>query len=555
MIAARDPSPQPNLDGPVAGFSPGFWVLTVAIGVGVGLAGGGLMLLLQAVERLAWGPGGGRDLLAAVQHTGPGRRVLCLTVAGAWVGLGGLTLRRVFGSKGGEVDSAIWFRSGRVAAIPTVARSVLSIVAVGLGMSLGREAPVKSAGGAVASWLAGWADVPPAHRRLLVASGVGAGMAAAYNVPLGGAMFALEVLLGTLSLRLVLPAVAMSVAAVATSWLFLPTGPVYTFYGPRLTPAITVWSLVAGPAFGVIAVGLVRLVAWAGSVRLRGATAVLVPIVVLTLLGVAAIGLPQLLGNGLESVQLALDGKLGLGLLLALPLLKGVATAACMGAGARGGLFTPTLMIGATVGGLLGHAWAVVWPGGVDPGLAALIGGAAVLSAATRGPVSSVVMILELTRHGDATMVPILLAVTGATLTAGRLEQRSLYSYRAGRPSPTVALPTWPGVEWTPNPAVVSAAAGYPAVVRLLLATTAPVYVVDDDGRLAGTIGPTDVDTSGPFPINGTTAGDLARPVDPLATDADAAVAVQRLSVDRCAPVVTADDGRFVGVARSSGRP
>jgi len=232
-----------------------------------------------------------------------------------------------------------------------------------------------------------------------------------------------------------------------------------------------------------------------------------------------------------------------------------VATAACMGAGARGGLFTPTLMIGATAGGLLGHAWATVWPGGVDPGLAALIGGAAVLSAATRGPVSSVVMILELTRHGDSTMVPILLAVTGAMLTAGRLESRSLYSYRAGEPGPTAPPPAWPGVAWDVEPAVISAAAGYAVVARLLVAAPGPAYVVDDHGRLLGTIGPTDADPSGPFPVTATIAGDLARPVDPLTTDADGAVVVQRLSVDGSAPVVTADDGRFVGVARSSSRP
>ena len=400
----------------------------VAAGVGVGLAGGGLMLLLGAVERLAWGPG---DLLAAIDRTGPGRRVLNLAIAGAWIGAGGLLLRRLFGRRGGDVESAIWLRAGRVAAVATIARGVLSIVGVGLGMSLGRESAIKQTGGAIASRLATWAGVPADHRRLLVASGVGAGMAAAYNVPLGGALFALEVLLGTMSLRLVLPAVAMSVVATVTSWVFLPTGAIYSLHTPALTAAATVWSVVAGPIFGLIAVGLVRLIAWAGAVRLRGAAAVVAPIVPLSLLGALSIALPQLLGNGQDTVQLSFDGKLTPGLLLVLPAAKAVATAGCMAAGARGGLFTPTMTVGATAGGLLGHAWAAVWPGGVDPGLAALIGAAAVLAAATRGPVSSVVLVLELTRHGDATMVPILLAVVGATLTAGRLEPRSIYSARA----------------------------------------------------------------------------------------------------------------------------
>jgi H+/Cl- antiporter ClcA len=426
-------SPQPNVGDAVAGlgFSRRFWVLVVAAGVGIGLVGGGLMLLLQTVERLAWGLGGSGTLLDAVCRTGPTRRVGNLTVAGAWVAATGVLLRRAFGEKGGDVDSAIWFRSGRVPAAATLARAVQSIVAVGMGMSLGREAAIKQAGGAIASRLAGWADVPAEHRRLLVASGVGAGMAAAYNVPLGGSLFALEVLLGTVSLRLVLPAVTMSVLATATSWVALPRAPIYAMTTPTLTAAVTVWALVVGPVFGLVAVGLVRWVAWAGSVKRPGTAAGWVPVVGLAIVGVASIWLPQVLGNGQDAVQLAIDGRLTLGLLLVLPVAKGLATAGSLAAGGRGGLFTPTMMVGATAGGLLGHAWGAVWPGGVEPGLAGLIGAAAVLAAATQGPVSSIVLVLELTRHGDATMVPILLATLGATFTATRLERRSVYSARA----------------------------------------------------------------------------------------------------------------------------
>ncbi len=107
-----------------------------------------------------------------------------------------------------------------------------------------------------------------------------------------------------------------------------------------------------------------------------------------------------------------------------------MATAGCLASGARGGLFTPTMTIGAAAGGLLGSGWGRVWPG-ADLGLCAMVGSGAVLAAATQGPVSAVVLVLELTRHGDATMVPMLLAVGGATLTAGRLDGRSLYSARA----------------------------------------------------------------------------------------------------------------------------
>ncbi len=506
----RQPSPQPNVAATAAepGFVLRFWGLVVAAGVGAGLAGGGLMLLLNGVEHLAWPFPPGGDLLDAFGAASGGRRVACLAVAGVWVGVGGWGLRRAFGP-GGEVNATIWFRSGRVPLVATASRAVLSIVAVGLGLSLGREAAVKQTGGAIAARLAGWAGVPPAHRRVLVACGVGAGMAAAYNVPLGGALFALEVLLGTLSVRLVVPAVVMSTVAVATSWLMLPTTPIYTAHAQHLTAAVTVWAAVAGPLFGVVAVAFIRAVGWAGRVRLGGAAAVVAPVVTLALLGVAAVFVPQLLGNGKESVQVAFDAGFTPGQLATLPWLKIAAAAACLAAGARGGLFTPTMMVGAITGGLLGWAWGHVWPG-ADLGLCALIGSTAVLAAATAGPVSSVVLVLELTRHGDSTMVPTLLAVTGASLTAGRLDPRSVYSARA---KPAVA---------DGRPDAVSAATPFPAVARRVIGLLADgrdgvVAVVDDDGRTVGHIGPAEVAAARfrPLPPEAVTAADVARPLPP----------------------------------------
>ena len=255
-----------------------------------------------------------------------------------------------------------------------------------------------------------------------------------------------------------------------------------------------------------------RAVAWAGRVRLTGAAAVVTPVVTLALLGGISVWVPEVLGNGKEVVQLAFKGQVGLGLLLLLPALKAAATAGCLAGGARGGLFTPTMTIGAVTGGLLGYGWGRVWPG-ADLGLCAMVGSGAVLAAATQGPVSAVVLVLELTRHGDATMVPMLLAVGGATLTAGWLDGRSLYSARSG------------GVDVTANgPHAVSAADTLPAVVRQLLAQagrggTPFVTVIDDEGRPVGRLGPADVEPAAyrPIPLTAVTAGDAVRTPPPPA--------------------------------------
>ena len=144
-----------------------------------------------------------------------------------------------------------------------------------------------------------------------------------------------------------------------------------------------------------------------------------------------AIPYPQLLGNGLDIVQLASVGGLSLGLLAILLALKPLATATCLGSGAPGGLFTPTLTVGTLIAEITGTAWAHLWPG-APVGSYALIGGGAFLAAAMQGPLSGVVLVLELTRHTDALMVPTLLGVAEATVIARRFGAPSIYSARLG---------------------------------------------------------------------------------------------------------------------------
>jgi len=147
------------------------------------------------------------------------------------------------------------------------------------------------------------------------------------------------------------------------------------------------------------------------------------------LLGVVSIKFPQLLGNGKDIAQLVFVGQLTPALLLALLFLKPLATALCLGCGTPGGLFTPSLALGALLGAILGHAWSALWPG-VPLGLFAVIGAAAVLAATTQGPISTVVLIMELTSRDRSFIVPLLLAVATATLVARTIEPRSIYEAR-----------------------------------------------------------------------------------------------------------------------------
>jgi H+/Cl- antiporter ClcA len=150
---------------------------------------------------------------------------------------------------------------------------------------------------------------------------------------------------------------------------------------------------------------------------------------VLGLLGLFSVWFPQLLGNGKDVSWLAFTGRVGPALLLALVFLKPLATILCVRGGAPGGLFTPSLTAGAMLGGLLGWAWSALWPG-VPAGAFAVIGAGAMLAATTQGPISAVVLMMELTGRDRSFIVPMVLAVAAATLVSRSIEPRSIYDAR-----------------------------------------------------------------------------------------------------------------------------
>ena len=340
-----------------------------------------------------------------------------------------IILGRLSSGNGIDTTAAIWFHAGRMPALRTLGSALLSIFIVGMGASLGREGAPKQAGAVMANFFSDKGRLSDEQRRLLVACGAGAGMGAAYGVPLGGALFALEVMRGMLALRYVLPALFASVIATAVSWIALPDAPTYVIPAFSSSASVVVWALLAGPIVGVVSVGYVRIIRWADRSRPTGWRRLAAPVLGLGLLGVVSIWFPQLLGNGKDVSRLAFAGRVAPALLVTLLVLKPAATVLCMRCGAPGGLFTPSLTVGAMLGGALGYAWSWLWPG-VPPGLFALLGAGAVLAATTQGPISTVVLIMELTGRDRSFILPLLLVVGTATLVARSIEPRSIYDAR-----------------------------------------------------------------------------------------------------------------------------
>ncbi len=404
-----------------------FWSAVLATGVGAGLAGALLTRLLFLIQHQVWP---GAHILDAARRADAWHHLGILLGAGVLTGIGQVVLRKLSSANSIDITEAITNFAGRLPPLRTLGSAMLSVVVVGMGASLGREGAPKQAGAVIANAMSDGCSLSDEQRRLLVACGAGAGMAAAYGVPLGGALFAVEVLRGVLALRLILPALLASATAAGIAWwVGLPNAPTYAIASYALSPSIICWAVVAGPIVGAVSVWFVRAVAWADRNKPSGARRLIAPAVALGLLGAASIAFPELLGNGKDIAELAFTDQVAPLMLLVLFLLKPLATVMCLGAGVPGGLFTPSLATGALLGGALGVAWSWIWPG-APPGLCAIIGSAGLLAATTHGPISSIVLVMELTGRDRSFILPMIVAVVLATVVARSMEPRSIYDAR-----------------------------------------------------------------------------------------------------------------------------
>lgn len=433
VASGRGATEQPNAvgDGDAA-LSVRFWVAVVLTGVAAGLFGALMMALLTIVEHLGFGYDRG-SFAAGVEQASGARRAIALLVAGVIGGVGWYLLRRFTSGQRAEADEAAWF--GSALSWPrSLGTSVLSEIVIGLGASLGREAAPKLLGAVSGSLFARWTGMDAAQRRLLVACGAGAGLAAVYDVPLAGALFTAEIMIAAVTLPVVLPALVCSGVATVTAWVYLPAQATYVGVpDPPLTASAVVWAVLAGPVIGLVAVGFIRLVALVSHHRARGKLVLVAPLLAFGVLAGVGQFVPQLFGNG---KGIALDAFLGTGgplLLLALFVLKPLVTALCLGSGASGGLLTPTLATGAALGGFLGIAWSTLWPG-TPVGAFAMVGAAAMLGAGMQAPLTALVLVLELTRTGFALTVPLVIATALATAVARRVDGYSIYSGRLSAP-------------------------------------------------------------------------------------------------------------------------
>lgn len=436
LPSGRGAMMQPNVthDGDAA-LTPRFWLAVVVTGVASGLIAVALMELLRFVSRVAFGAQTLAEFGARVAATTTWARLWPVLLAGVIAGAGWYLLHRFTPGRRSEVDDVLWTGAGRLSFRRSLGTSVLSEVVVGLGASLGREAAPKLMGAVAGNVVAARLGLSAAQLRLLVACGAGSGFACVYNVPLGGALFTAEVLVGAVNLPIVLPALTCSATATLTAWIGLSPDPIYPHlpaYGYH--PRLLLWALLAGALIGAFAAGYVRLIGLVSHHRARGRWVLVAPLGAFAVLGLLALVWPQLYGNGADFARLAFLGAGSLALFAALTVLKPLVTALCLGSGASGGLFTPVLSTGAAGGAALGLLWNHLWPG-TPVGAYAIVGAAAMLGAAMQAPLAGLVLMMELMHGGFALSVPMVVATAAATAVARWIDGYSIYSARLSAPA------------------------------------------------------------------------------------------------------------------------
>ena len=415
-----------------------FLVLTLLIGALVGLIVVVLILVSERFGQRLYPPG-----------SEAWRRFLIPTLGSL---LTGYLLYRYFpearGSGVPQTKAALYAREGRIT-LPTVfGRFLCTTISLGCGIPLGREGPSVQIGGGIASFLGRKLGLRPEKVKSLIPVGAAAAIAAAFNTPLAAVLFTLEEVVGDLHA----PVLGSVVLASATSWgvlrLLLGNEPLFQVPQYQL---VNPWELVIygvlGVAGGVISAAFTQLLlksrAWFLGLPRR--TVWFQPVAGGLLVGLMGWFLPEVLGVGYKYVGDALNGSLTLKLMVLLLVMKLIASAISYGSGNAGGIFGPSLFLGAMLGGALGGAARHFFPGATaEPGAYALVGMGTAFAGVIRAPMTSVVMIFEITRDYSV-IVPLMISNLVSYFIASRIQPKPVYEVIAGQDG--IHLPSHPRID------------------------------------------------------------------------------------------------------------
>ncbi len=395
-----------------------FWA--ALIGICGAFAGVGFRAAVRLVQQLLTGHSD-TGLVETAELLPWWARITVPTVGGACAGLL-LWIGQRFLPSGRKVDymEAVAVGNGQLSARAALLQASSSFFTIGSGGSIGREGPLVQLAATVASKIGQWTQAPVPRLRLLVACGAAAGIATAYNAPIAGALFVAEVVLGSIAMESFGPLIVSSVVADATSRHFLGYGPVYQV--PHLNFGAP-WELVLYATLGVLlGHGAPPFLALLDRARVAFRRLHWNPTATLALggliVGLISVWVPSVWGNGYSVVNAMLESEIPMDALGIILVAKLISTAASVGSGATGGILTPTLFMGAAFGAVFGNAMHLAVPHLTSQLAAyAVVGMGAFLAATTHAPLTSILLIFEMTLNYDV-VLPLMLACVTAHYVA-----------------------------------------------------------------------------------------------------------------------------------------
>jgi chloride channel protein, CIC family len=401
-----------------------FLLLTLLIGAIVGMVVVAFILLTQRSGARLYPAGGA-----------PWRRLL-VPVAGSAVM--GYLLYRFFpnarGSGVPQTKAALYARGGRISFRTVIGKFFCTSTTLACGIPLGREGPAVQVGAGIASVLGRKLGLSPERVKALIPVGAAAAIAAAFNTPLAAVLFALEEVVGDLHA----PVLGSVVLASATSWamlrLLLGNNPLFQVPQYQLLhPGEFGIYAILGVAGGFVSVAFTKLLLWmrAHFLQFPKKTVWYQPVVGGLTVGIMGWFVPQLLGVGYVHVGTALNGGMALRLMILLLVLKLVAVAISYASGNAGGIFGPSLFLGAMLGGIVGNVAHGLLPNYAGtPGAYALVGMGTAFAGIVRAPMTSVVMIFEITRD-YAVIVPLMISNLVSFFISARFQKQPIYEVLA----------------------------------------------------------------------------------------------------------------------------
>jgi CIC family chloride channel protein len=413
--------------------------LAIVVGAVAGLGAVGFRWLIGAVQTLFFS--NGAEYLGFM---GPYYIILLPAVGGLIVGLlVRYGAREAKGHGVPEVMEAAALRGGRIRPRVSLVKALASSICIGSGGSVGREGPIVQIGSSFGSTIGQWLGLSDDWVRVLLACGAAGGISATFNTPIGGVFFAMELILGRFVTTKFGYVVISSVMADFVAHIFLGSSPSFDIIPYEM---VSYWEVLSYAALGIAAALAATLFirvlykmedlfdAWHIPEFIKPAIGGLgIGLIGLYSYDLFGVGYGNVFWVSTMSVDQALLGEIALSSLAILLVLKIVATSLTLGSGGSGGVFAPSLFIGAMLGGALGTVAHMLFPSYIAPsGAYAMVGMAAVFAGATRAPFTAIIMLFEMTRNYTI-ILPLMIAVVISTVISRALNRETIYTLKLVR--------------------------------------------------------------------------------------------------------------------------